>query len=158
MVIVIAFFCGLRPSAADKIQILMGDGTEIAEDAKATNAGMSAISSLNYITEVYTATGPSAGEPYNPSATKGFSAGETVYLTTRFYQATPGQRTVYYFISNSAGSVLAFAGNSYTATTGNIANIKTIIINTPGTYVFTPVILSDGNHMLPQSGFTFVVE
>jgi hypothetical protein len=81
------------------------------------------------------------------------------YLITRYYQATPGERTVYWFISTPAGSVDAFNGTTMNATTGNKVNIKDISnVGAPGTYVFTPVILTNGNHMLPQSGFTFIVE
>lgn len=158
MVVTIVCFCGIIPSTADdNPQFIFGEETDVAEDTQPADATR-AISSANYVKELYTSTARLSGESYNARATKVFSVGDAVYLTIRYYMANAGNRTAYYFITNAAGSVVTSAVTTVAVSAGARSTYKGLTISTPGTYVFTPVITSPTGHMIPQSGFTFIVE
>jgi len=164
-VVAVVCFCGLVPSAAaDKMEVIMGesifseDNIDMPDDLDKADSAPTAVFSLNYLQDLYATTAPSSGENYNKSAVKAFSAGSTVYLITRFYLAFGGSLTIYYWISNAAGSVMFWTNSSGVLSSGSWINSKTISGLSAGVYVFTPLILAPGNYMIPQSGFTFVVE
>jgi len=153
LIIVVTMVCfwTLVPSTAnDNPQFIFGEETDVADDTQAANTER-AVASLNYINAVYTTTAPTA------TPKKVIPAGSTVYLTTLYYMTNTERITIYYFITNMAGSVVAVALSFGTVSAGARINVKTLTIN-PGTYVFNPVIIGVTNDMLPQSGFTFIVE
>ena len=155
MVITIVCFCGIIPSTADDtLQFIFGEEMiDVADDIQAENAERAA-ASLNHINAIYTAR--TATAPSQPILV--FSAGSTVYLTTLYYMANTERRTIYYFITNIAGSVVAVTLSAATVSAGERTNVMALTVSTPGTYVFNPVIIGVGNDMLPQSGFIFIVE
>jgi len=153
MVITIVCFCGITPSTADdNPQFIFGEETDVANDTQVENTER-AVASLNYINAIYTERTAAAATPILV-----FSAGSTVYLKTLYYMANTERRTIYYFITNIAGSVVAVTLSAATVSAGERTNVMALTVSTPGTYVFNPVIIGVGNDMLPQSGFIFIVE
>jgi len=75
-----------------------------------------------------------------------------------YYMANTERRTIYYFITNIAGSVVAVTLSAATVSAGERTNVMALTVSAAGTYVFNPVVLGVGNDMLPQSGFIFIIE
>ena len=157
VVITIVCFFGIIPSTADdNPDFIFGEETDVAEDIQTENTER-AISSNNYAKEIYTSTAPSSGETYNTRATKVFSAGAAIYLTIRYYMASAGSRTIYYFITNAAGTALAGSTSVATVSAGSRVTYKILTISTAGVYILTPIIIAPGYYVIP-SGFPFIVE
>jgi hypothetical protein len=153
MVITMVCFCGTIPVIAeDNPQFVFGEEVNIIEDTRTANTGR-AFTSLNYINSIYATAIEQGSIPI-----KIYSLGETVYLTTTFYMASAGDVSIYYFISNAAGSIVAM--NIATSTIGSGYQIasKSLTPPTTGVYVFNQVIIATGNHMMPTTGFTFIVQ
>jgi hypothetical protein len=170
IVITMVFFCSLVPStASENMEVIMGEGIfsednidmpdDLGDDLGKANSAPRAVSSLNYVKEVYTTTAPSSGETYNESAVRAFSVGTTIYFITRYYMATAGTRQIYHFISNAAGSVsmpLSLYSSS-SVSTGNWVSVISVSGFPAGTYVVTTLILAPGNWM-SNPLWTFIVE
>jgi len=153
LIITVICFCGIIPSTADDTPpFIFGEEIDVADDTQAAAAERGVAASANYVNVIYASTSPTS------TPRKVFSVGDTIYLVTSYYMAAGGSRTIYYFISNTAGTVLLFSGAEATVPSGLRGNAKTLSLNTPGTYVFTPIILTDSNPMIPSSGFIFIVE
>jgi hypothetical protein len=148
--VIVICFCGVVPSDATHItKMVQNDGnSEMAVSALGT------ISNANYVDEVYTTSKDSS-----ESAVRVFSAGDDVYLVTRFYMAFTGEIAYYRFLSNAAGSISHQLIDSFNITsTGSWTDSKKVSGLTAGVYYYTTVILAPGNNMIPPSGFMFIVE
>ena len=160
LVIAMVFFCSLYPATATEERggILSVEGIDmpddLGDDLGKANSAPRAVSSRNYVKEVFTNTTSS------DSAVRVFSAWNTIRFTTRYYMATAGTRDIYHFISNAAGSVsmsLSIVSSTYVSS-GNWINTITIYGGFPaGTYVVTTLILAPLNWMTNPI-WTFIVE
>lgn len=170
IVITMVFFCSLVPStASENMEVIMGEGIfsengidmpdDLRDDLGKENSAPRAVSSLNYMKEVYTTTTPSSGETYNESAVRAFSVGATIYFITRYYMATAGTRHIYHFISNAAGSVSMSLSpvSSSSVSTGSRVSILARTGFPAGTYVVTTLILAPLN-WITNPLWTFIVE
>jgi hypothetical protein len=153
LIITVICFCGIIPAIAeDNPQFVFGEEVNIVEDTRAANIGR-ASTNLNFINSIYATAIERGSIPI-----KYYSLGETVYLATTFYMASAGNVELYYFISNAAGSIVGMSGSTATVTSGWQVASKSTTPPAPGIYVFNQVILATGNHMMPVSGFIFIVE
>ncbi|MBW2707815.1 MAG: hypothetical protein JRD04_00780 [Deltaproteobacteria bacterium] len=156
-IIVIAMVCffGLVPSiVAAEAQFDVGDETAVAEDISILDAVPNSISSSNYVIDAFTSTGAAV----DSLAVKTFAVGSTLQLVTRYFLAHAGERTIYRFITNAAGSVVSLTAGTTTLASGTWFNHYAVTPSAAGVYVFTPIILAQGNHMMALPGYTFIVE
>ena len=145
-VLILVFLCSI--SLAGEIE---RDGTL---DTGMEASTPTAIADHNYISEVFA----SDVSGNDGQATKVFSQGDTVYLVTRYYVASPGNTTRYRILSDVSGAIKGMYISSYTTTTGKKYNTRAVTGLSAGVYYFTTVILSPGNHMISPDGYLFVVE
>jgi len=160
LIVTVAMVCLINvvPSiATDKAKFVGEERHGIDDSAQAQNV-IQGVNGLNYSKENYTALAPSSGESYNKSATNIFSPGQTIRLINRYYIATSGSYTRYYFITDVVGTMLLFSGvNLSLGSTGHYWGSKSIIVNARGSYVFSSLTLGPGEFFSSKQ-FPFIVE
>lgn len=160
LIVTVAMVCLINvvPStAADKAKFIGEESHGIDGNAQAQDVRRG-VDGLNYSKENYTALAPSSGESYNKSAHNVFNPGETVRLIDRFYIATAGSYTRYYFITDVVGTMILFSGVNFSiGTTGHYWGTKSIVFNAKGSYVYSSLTLGPGEYFSSKQ-FPFIVE
>ena len=134
---------------------VMQDDSEVYSPGVFTNQ---AISDGSILREAYAAVPPADEEAFiNDSATRVFTAGQTINLYARYAFDSDKTYTLYWIVSNGGGQIVFFDTLNSTGSGGLLARYRNVSVG-PGTYLLHVVIIGEGVTVMSPSPFVFVVE